>query len=113
MESIISQLSAVVSRAGELAETKTEILKLKTAGKIAETVSSLIGVIAIVCCGLAASLVLSIGIAVWIGTALGQLSLGFFIMGGFYTVAGFFIYRFRKSWIKTPLSNLVIDKLIR
>lgn len=113
MQSVIQQLENVVSKAGELAESKAELWKLKTAGKFSETISSLIVVMTIVLCVAAAFTILSIGAAIWIGSRLGQPSHGFFIVGGFYTVAGFVIYLFRHKWIKTPLSNIIIDKLVK
>ena len=111
MESAINHIENIVSKASELAETKVELWKLKTAGKISETVSSIISVIAIALFILAAMTILSFGMALWIGAELGNYSYGFFIVGGFYILAGFLVYLFRNQWIKNPLSHLVIDKL--
>lgn len=113
MQSAISSIESLVSKAGDLAETKAELWKLKAAGKISETVSSLIAVMAIVLCISVAIIILSIGAAFWIGSSLGNVSHGFFIVGGFYVVVGSFIFLFRKSLIKAPLNNLIIDKMIK
>lgn len=113
MQSAISNIETFIAKAGELAETKTEILKLKAAGKISDTVSALIAVIAIVLCMSIAVIIGSIGAAFWIGNSLGHTSHGFFIVGGFYLFAGFIIWLFRKSWIKEPLSNLITRKIIK
>ena len=53
----------------------------------------------------------SFGLAYLIGSEMGHLSYGFFIVGGFYAVAGLLVYLFRKKWIKNPVSNLVINKI--
>ncbi|HUR66264.1 MAG TPA: phage holin family protein [Chitinophagaceae bacterium] len=113
MNTPIDHIETLVSKAGELAETKLEIWKLKLVDKVATSVSSLIASIAIVLFIVAAIMILSLGAAVWIGTSLGQLSYGFFIVGGFYVLVGILLYAFRKSILKTPLSNLIIDKLAR
>lgn len=113
MQSTIEHIENLVTKAGDIAETKTELFKLRASGKIAETVSSLISKIAIVMLVVAAITILSMGIAYWIGSEMGKISYGFFIVGGFYAFVGLLVHLFRKSWIKAPLSNLIIDKLIK
>ena len=113
MQSTIKHLEDFVSKAGDLAETKVEIWKLKAAGKISETVSSLISVIAIVILTGVAITILSFGAAFWIGSEMGHLSYGFFIVGGFYAFVGLMVFLFRRQWIKTPISNLLIHKIIK
>jgi Putative Actinobacterial Holin-X, holin superfamily III len=113
MQSTINHIEDFVSKAGDLAETKVELWKLKAAGKISETVSSLISVVAIVILTGVAITILSFGVAFWIGSEMGHLSYGFFIVGGFYALAGLSVYLFRRRWIKIPLSNLIIDKIIK
>ena len=113
MQSTIKHIEDFVSKAGDLAETKVEIWKLKAAGKISETVSSLISVIAIVILTGVAITILSFGAAFWIGSEMGHLSYGFFIVGGFYAFVGLMVFLFRRQWIKTPISNLLIHKIIK
>ena len=96
-----------------MAETKVELWKLKAAGKISETVSSIISIMAISILIIAAITIFSIGLAFWIGIELGNSSYGFFIVGGFYALAGLFIFLFRNRWIKNPLSNLIVDKIVK
>ncbi len=113
MQSTTDHIETLLSRVGDLAETKVELWKLKAAGKISETVSSLISIITIFILGATALIVLSVGAALWIGNQIGSLSSGFFIVGGFFTLTGLLVLLFRKHWIKTPLSNLIIDKIIK
>ena len=113
MQSTIEHIEELVTKAGDLAETKVELWKLKAAGKISETLSSLICIMAIVLFMGAAISIFSIGAAICIGSYMGDVSYGFFIVGGFYALAGLLLYLFRKKWIKIPLSNLIIDKIIK
>jgi hypothetical protein len=113
MQSTIDHIENLISKAGDVAETKVELWKLRAAGKISETVSSLISVFAIVTLTVAALTIVSIGIAFWIGSEMGKTSYGFFIVGGFYALVGFLVFLFRRQWIKKPLSNLIIDKIIK
>ena len=113
MQSPIDHIENLVSRVGDIAETKVELWKLRAVGKISETVSSLISVIAIVVFTVFAITILSIGIAFWIGSEMGKTSYGFFIVGGFYALVGLLVYVFRKKLIKSPLTNLIINKIIK
>lgn len=113
MQSTIDHIETLISKAGDVAETKVELWKLRAAGKISETVSSLISIFAMVVLTVAAITILSIGVAFWIGSEMGKTSYGFFIVGGFYAVVGLLVYLFRRSWIKKPLGNLIIDKIIK
>jgi phosphoglycerol transferase MdoB-like AlkP superfamily enzyme len=113
MQSTIEHLESIVSKAGDLAETKAELWKLKAVGKISETVSSILSKIAIVIFIGTALVILSLGAALWIGQRLQNMYYGFFIVGGFYVLAGIFVYVFRGALIKKPIGNLIIDKIIK
>jgi len=112
MQSTIKHIEDFVSKAGDLAETKAELWKLRTVAKISATISSLFSVIAIAILTCVAIIIISFGIAFWIGSEIGNVSYGFFIVGGFYAFAGLLVYLFRKQWIKKPVSNLVINKIL-
>lgn len=112
MQSTIDHIEDIITKTGDLLETKTELIKLRAAGKISETVSSLISIIAIAAILVVAVIILSIGVAWAIGLALNSILSGFFIVGGFYIIAGIIVYFFREKIIKTPVSNLLIDKII-
>lgn len=111
MHSAIDHIETLVAKTGELVETKAAIWKLKATSKLADTGSSLITLMAIVCCVAIAMLILSIGAAFWIGSELKNTGAGFLITGGFYLLTGFFIWLFRRHLIKQPISNLIIRKL--
>jgi hypothetical protein len=113
MHSTIDHIENLISKAGDIAETKAELWKLRAAGKISETVSSLISIIVIFILSIVAITVVSIGIAFWIGLEMGKTSYGFFVVGSFYAFVGLLAYVFRSQWIKKPLSNMIIDKIIK
>jgi hypothetical protein len=113
MQSTIKHIEDFVSKAGELAETNVELWKLRAAGKISETISSLISMLAIAALTGVAITIVSLGIAVWIGSEMGRASYGFFIVGGFYACTGLLVFLFRKQWIKNPVRKLIINKVIK
>ncbi len=113
MQSTIKHIEDFVTKAGDLAETKVELLKLRSARKISETISSLISLIAIVTLIAVAFTIVSLGVAFWIGSKMNNIGYGFFIVGGFYFLVGIIVYLSRNSWIKKPLTDLLIDKIIK
>lgn len=113
MQTTIQHIEDIVSKVGELAETKAEIWKLKATGKIGDAVSSIISIIAIAVFTTMAICVISVGVACIIGLNLNNYGYGFLIVGGFYALVGLLIFLFRKQWIKHPISNLIIDKMIK
>jgi len=55
---------------------------------------------------------ISIGLAIWIGEATSEPYYGYFIIASFYVTLGIILYIFRKPWIKTQVSNLVIKSML-
>lgn len=112
MQTTYDQLGDLVNKAKDIAETKAEIFKLKATHKISVTASTVITIAAIAFIAVLTIVVLSIGLAILIGNAMESMSSGFFIVGGFYLLVGLILALFRKQLIETPLSNIIIDKMI-
>ena len=56
-------------------------------------------------------LLISIGLALWIGKEFGETFYGFFVVATIYLVLGALFYIFRDSFIKKPVNNFIISKL--
>ena len=113
MYSTIENIETLVASVSEVAETKMELMKLRAAGKVSASLSSLVVIIMLLVFSGAALTILSFGFAFWIGSGLNNMYGGFFIVGGFYALVGLLIYFNRKKWLQVPLSNLFIDKIIK
>ncbi|MFT3682454.1 MAG: phage holin family protein [Ferruginibacter sp.] len=113
MQTAIENIEKLVASAGEVAETKLELLKLRAAGKVSASLSGLVALMMIMIFSGAALTIISFGFAYLIGNALGDLSYGFFIVGGFYALVGLLVFFNRKKWVQDPLSNFFIDKIIK
>ena len=111
--SFANKIETLFASVNDIAETKIEILKLKAAGKISASLSSLVTIITVVVFGGVALTIVSFGFAYLIGSKLNNVSYGFFIIGGFYALVGLLIFLNRKKWVQIPLSNLFIDKIIK
>ncbi len=110
MNSVIENLEQIAAAATSVAETKFELLKLKTADKISASISGLAIIVVTALIGVIAVLILSFGLAYFIGNKLGDVSYGFFIMGGIFVLAGLLVYANRQAWIHRPITNILIDK---
>lgn len=96
---------------GELyTKTSVELIRLKTIGKSADVISSIAGGIFIFVSLLIFLLMLTIGAAIWIGSLMGALYLGFFIVACFYLFMSLIIYAFKNVLIKTPMCNFIINQ---
>ena len=111
MTTVIENAEKLLATAGELAETKIELAKLRATGKISGALSSIIALIMVIVFGTGAMTILSFGLAYLIGNALENVSYGFFIVGAVYALVGWLVYVKRQQWIQQPLRNLFIDKI--
>ena len=112
MEPSSPQIESLIASAGDYIETKTELWKLKITDKTSETASSLLCYMSIIIAAGMFLLILSVGFALLLGEWLGKSYYGFFIIAGIYGIAGLFLYIFRDTWIKTPLNNIFIRKIL-
>ncbi len=113
MENSASSIEMLFKRAENYTKTSIELAKLNAIDKTADVVSSLISrmVVSIV---FAMFVFLSnIGLSLWIGELVGKLYLGFFIVGIIYLLVALLLYSFKDKWIKMPVSNFMIVKMLK
>lgn len=112
MENIATNIEKLYDKATLYAKTSYELVRLKAIDKISEIISSLAVVISIVFIVAMFTLFLNVGIALWIGQTLNNISLGFFIVSGFYVLLAIIVFIYRKKLIKEPIDNLIVGKLL-
>lgn len=105
-------IEGLVSQAGDYLNTRLELLKLKTVDKTSEIISSVVSKLALILFFMIFILILSMAAAFWIGDMLGKTFYGFFIIAGVYLVAGIALYAGRRKWIKAPIANVLIRKIL-
>ena len=108
----ISNVEKILAHAVDYTNTSIELLKLQSIDKVSGFFSSLISRIVLVVFGIFFTMILNIGIALWIGDILGKSYYGFFIVALFYAIVIFLIYIFRHRWIKNPLVNYFINQIL-
>ena len=112
-EDSMDSVEELFQRTGEYLETRVDLAKLKAIDKSSDVISSLAASVVIVLFFLLFILSVNIGVAIWIGESLGKIFYGFFIVAGFYAIVGFILYLFRDKWLKSPVSKLIIEKVIK
>lgn len=105
-------IASLFERAEDLSKTSIKLYKLNLIDTSAEVVSSVVASLAIFSTVALSFLIMNIGLALWIGKLLIEPFYGFFIIGGFYALLAIVLYIFKNQWIKNPLSNSIIRKML-
>ncbi len=100
-------------KAKKYTETSAELLALNAVDKTADVLSSLTSRVIIVMFFAMFTLFINVGLSLFIGNLLNEYYLGFFIISAFYLVVALVLYVFKDKFIKTPVTNLIILKLLK
>lgn len=112
-ETASENVAMLIDDAGRYIEAKAELWKLKAVDKTTDLASSLLSRVLLFIIILIGLVAFNTGIALLIGSWLGEAYYGFFIVAGFYLLLGLILYWARNSLIKTPFYNAVINKLLK
>ena len=106
-------IETLFEKAGDYSKISIELFKLQAIDKSAEVVSTLATRLVIVIVVALFIVSANIGLALWIGELLGKTYYGFFIVAGAYALIAALVYAFRYPWIKEPVSNTIITKMLQ
>jgi hypothetical protein len=112
MENQPNTIGALFQNAGEYLETRLDLLKLKAISKSSDAASSVVSGLAVVIIGFFALVLLNIGLALWIGELLGHSYLGFFAVALLYIILALIFHKFKDTWVKGPVSTMLIKKML-
>ena len=93
-------------------KTGVELVKLKTIDKVADGTSSMVAWLPVIIALILFFVIVNFGLALWIGSMLEMIYMGFFIVAGFYALAGIILYIFKDKWIKKPLYVSMINQML-
>lgn len=113
METPADSIESLFERAETYGRTTYELSKLKLLETTNIVVTSLIARLSTILMVAMFSFVLSIAVALWLGDLLGKAYYGFFIVAGFYLLAGIILHFFLHRWVKTPISELIIKQALQ
>ncbi len=112
MENQPNAIGSLFESAGNYLETRVNLLKLKAIDKSSDIVSSVVSRVVIMIIFTFGFIILNIGSSIWLGDAMGKIYYGFFVVGGFYLLLAIVLIIFKGKWLKSPLNNLVIKKML-
>lgn len=113
MESPSTEIENLLERVEEYSKTTLDLAKLHTLKTTATVVTSLIWRLSVSVIFLLFLLLLNTGIALLLGDLLGKSYYGFFIVAGFYLLAGLVFHFFLRTWIENPISKLIITEALQ
>ncbi|MFN7043603.1 MAG: hypothetical protein ACK4M1_00280 [Flavobacterium sp.] len=113
MDSFTTNKDKLFEKVENYATTSVNLLKLNAVEKSADVISSLSHRIVLLLVVAMFTLFINVGVSMYIGKLLNEYYLGFFIVSSFYLLFAVFIYIFRNKFLKTPISNMVITKLLK
>lgn len=113
MDNIATNIELLYDKAKGYTEKSIELFRLNLIDKTADLVSSLISRLIILMVVAMFTLFFNIALSLYLGKIVGESYLGFLIVSGFYLVIAFLLFLFRAKWIKIPITNLVIAKLLK
>jgi hypothetical protein len=113
MEDKTNLLDSLLESATDYGITSFELIKLKALDKSTDIISSLIPLSFFILLIASFLLFLNLGIAFWLGELLGKLFYGFFLVAGFYILAGIIIRFFLYKWIKKLVGNYFVKQMLK
>ena len=112
MENQTSPVESLIDRVKSYIETRIDLLRLKAIDKSSSFLSLLISMLVVILISFISIMMLSVGIALLLGDWLGKAYYGFFIVGAFYLITGLVLYSSREKWLKKPIANSMIHKIM-
>jgi hypothetical protein len=106
-------IRTLIDKSKDYLDTKIELAKMKTIDKSADVLSTVVVMVSMIFIGSLFVIFISIALALLLGSLLGAYHYGFFIMGGFYAIILLMIFLQREKWIKTPIANGLINKMLK
>ncbi|HEY2350381.1 MAG TPA: hypothetical protein VGH64_15290 [Puia sp.] len=106
-------IKTLIDKSKDYLETKIELTKLKTIDRSADILSAVVVTISMLFISFLLILFVSLALALLLGKLLGAYHYGFFIMAGVYAIILLVIYVMREKWIKTPIANELINKMLK
>jgi len=110
MENIVENIELLYQKVETYSKSSFELLQLKTLDKATDLLSSLAVVCVLSILLTMFTLILTIGISLYLGSILNNNYLGFICVSGGYLVVLIILYIFRKSLIKIPIRYYILSK---
>lgn len=105
-------IDELLDKAAEYGKTELELARLKALDKASEIASASVPSLIVMVSAGVFILFLNLGIAVWVGGLLGNLSLGFFTVAAFYGIIALIMHLFLRKWLKEKVGDYIIKRVL-
>ncbi|MFV8369897.1 hypothetical protein [Flavobacterium sp. LB2R40] len=113
MENNATTIEMLFEKAEDYTRTTVELAKLNVVDTTADVMSSLLSRLTVSIVFVMFAFLANIGLSLWIGELVGKVYYGFFIVSSFYLIVAIILYIFKDEWIKMPVSNFIIVKMLK
>ena len=113
MEERVNEMEMLVQKVESYFNTTYELARLKLLKVSISVVTSLISSFSVAFVFTLCVVVFSIGGALMLGEYLGKTYYGFFVVSGFYLLAGIIFMLFLRKWIRKPVSEMIIKQALK
>lgn len=113
MEDNTKSIETLIERVTDFSITSYELAKLKTLDKSSDVTSSMIPHSIVFVLFASFMLFANFGLAFWLGELLGNTYYGFFVVAGFYMVAGLVLHFFFHKRLKNLIWNSIIKQVLK
>lgn len=113
MDTITANIELLYKKAKEYADINIELIRLNSIDKIADVLSSLVSRIVIFMFVVMFVLMINIALSLYLGELLGKDYLGYLVVSVIYLFLIIVINYNKDKIIKTPITNMVIAKLLK
>ena len=109
MESPSVKLESLLDSIESYTKTTFELSKMKALEHIARIAPVGLSRIVVVLWFSFFGLLLSVGIALWLGDVMGKVYYGFFTVAAFYLITGLLLHAFLHKWISARVSHFILS----
>ena len=106
-------LSSLLDSVEEFGKTNLELFKLKRLDKASEIAATVISRVTAIIALMTFLLMASIGVALWLGAALGEIWYGFFVVAAFYGLVGVIVYFVLHKGLKRIFADMIIHQTLK
>ena len=111
MSTIQENLKTIVETSSDYAKINMRLISLKLSEKLSNMLSGFFTLIILLVVFAFALIMISIGLAKWIAFAMDNEWAGFLIVGGIYILAGIMLVVMKKTLIKEPVLNAIVQSM--
>jgi len=113
MKDKVILVEMLYEKAEQYTKTTFELYRLKTIDKVTDVFASVASRFAILAVIALFFVLLTVGIALYLGEVLGKNYYGFFTLALFYGVLAIVLIKKRKPWLDDKLNNYLINEIFK